>query len=216
MPELPISSHINRMRGCRLLVLTQQPEKRQRRARLQMSKQAIGFEIWGEDPSNDPSSLNAYAMRKTRHQKHPPTVLHLAGWWQMCCAYKMSPCSSQVRKQHAYKRYYGLELARILCKYLPLLQKPSWPCLNTFTSLQLPCLLKLDALGKDLYLKFKRMNSVTAQHTSQLRNNLSDATTIEGKANICCNPSVPWDLSSSDAGAKAGQKNWKPHRPLSW
>lgn len=64
-----ISSHINKMRECRLLVSTKRPEKHKQRARLQMSKQAIGFEIWGEVCSDDPNSLHTYAMQRNKAPK---------------------------------------------------------------------------------------------------------------------------------------------------
>jgi len=57
------------MRECRLLVSTQPPPKHKQRARLQMSKQTIGFETWGEACSNDPNSSHTYAMQRNKVPK---------------------------------------------------------------------------------------------------------------------------------------------------
>lgn len=64
-----------------------------------MSKQAIGFEIWGEDPSNDPSSLHAYVMQKNKAPKAPSNCPSLSGMMaDVLCLQNVSSSSQSGEK----------------------------------------------------------------------------------------------------------------------
>lgn len=172
-------------------------KKHERRAKLQVSKQVIGFELWGKVHSTSnrwgdsrcnmptkciplsPAQWNGSLLTKGTMVCRRREIVRIL--FSICLCY---------RHPHDFVLMYSP-----LCNFLF--------CLNWML------------MGQDLS-KIQAHELSSAQHTSHCRDSLSGATITGRRVNTSCNTLVLWDLSLSDTDTKADLKNWKPHKLLSW